>query len=76
MHDGDGAARLGIEQVTMGEGAVRLDDELLVIPTAVARRCVHAAGMATGCVTCLRTPPRFTTSPSTDSTAQPTWKFE
>jgi len=33
MHDGDGAARLGIEQVVTGEDAVRLDAELLCVPT-------------------------------------------
>jgi glyoxylase-like metal-dependent hydrolase (beta-lactamase superfamily II) len=33
MHEGDGAERLGIERVTVGERRVRLDDDLLVIPT-------------------------------------------
>ena len=33
MHQGDGASRLGIEQVTSGEQALRLDDELLSVPT-------------------------------------------
>ena len=33
MHAADGAARLGIEQVLEGEEPVRLDDELLAIPT-------------------------------------------
>ena len=33
MHQGDGAARLGIERVLSGEAPVRLDDELLIIPT-------------------------------------------
>jgi glyoxylase-like metal-dependent hydrolase (beta-lactamase superfamily II)/ferredoxin len=33
MHEGDGAARLGIEQVIRGDSPVRLDDELTVIPT-------------------------------------------
>jgi glyoxylase-like metal-dependent hydrolase (beta-lactamase superfamily II)/ferredoxin len=33
MHEADGAARLGIEQVAVGEHAVRLDDELVSIPT-------------------------------------------
>jgi glyoxylase-like metal-dependent hydrolase (beta-lactamase superfamily II)/ferredoxin len=33
MHQGDGAARLGIEHVIMGQSPVRLDDDLLVIPT-------------------------------------------
>jgi glyoxylase-like metal-dependent hydrolase (beta-lactamase superfamily II)/ferredoxin len=33
MHEGDGAARMGIERVTSGEDEVRLDPELLLIPT-------------------------------------------
>lgn len=33
MHAADGAARRGVEQVIDGEEAVRLDDDLLVIPT-------------------------------------------
>jgi glyoxylase-like metal-dependent hydrolase (beta-lactamase superfamily II)/ferredoxin len=33
MHAADGAARLGVEYVIDGEEEVRLDDELLVIPT-------------------------------------------
>ncbi len=33
MHARDGAARLGIEQVLEGDEPVRLDDELLAIPT-------------------------------------------
>jgi len=33
MHHADGATRLGIEQITKGEQTVRLDDELLIIPT-------------------------------------------
>jgi glyoxylase-like metal-dependent hydrolase (beta-lactamase superfamily II)/ferredoxin len=33
MHADDGARRLGVERVIEGEEAVRLDDELLVIPT-------------------------------------------
>jgi glyoxylase-like metal-dependent hydrolase (beta-lactamase superfamily II)/ferredoxin len=33
MHASDGAARLGIERIIDGDGAVRLDDDLLVIPT-------------------------------------------
>jgi glyoxylase-like metal-dependent hydrolase (beta-lactamase superfamily II) len=33
MHDGDGASRLGIEHVTSGESPIRLDDELVSIPT-------------------------------------------
>jgi len=33
MHHADGATRLGIEQITQGEQTVRLDDELLIIPT-------------------------------------------
>lgn len=33
MHHADGAARLGIEQITNGEQTVRLDNELLLIPT-------------------------------------------
>lgn len=33
MHDGDGAARLGIEQVVTGQDAFDLDEGLLCIPT-------------------------------------------
>jgi glyoxylase-like metal-dependent hydrolase (beta-lactamase superfamily II)/ferredoxin len=33
MHEGDGAARLGIEHVIMGTAPVRLDEDLLLIPT-------------------------------------------
>ena len=33
MHEGDGAARMGIERVTSGEDEVWLDPELLLIPT-------------------------------------------
>jgi glyoxylase-like metal-dependent hydrolase (beta-lactamase superfamily II) len=33
MHQGDGAANLGIEQVISGEKEVRIDDHLLIIPT-------------------------------------------
>jgi glyoxylase-like metal-dependent hydrolase (beta-lactamase superfamily II)/ferredoxin len=33
MHEGDGAARMGIEHITSGEAEVRLDSELLSIPT-------------------------------------------
>jgi glyoxylase-like metal-dependent hydrolase (beta-lactamase superfamily II)/ferredoxin len=33
MHEGDGANRLGIEQVTVGEDAVAIDRQLLSIPT-------------------------------------------
>ena len=33
MHQADGAAQLGIERVTSGENEVRIDSELLVIPT-------------------------------------------
>lgn len=33
MHAADGAARLGVERVLEGEDAVRLDEDLLVIPT-------------------------------------------
>lgn len=33
MHQADGAARLGIEHVTSGEDCVRLDEDLLIIPT-------------------------------------------
>ena len=33
MHAGDGAARMGIEQVTSGEDVVRIDDSLVIIPT-------------------------------------------
>jgi glyoxylase-like metal-dependent hydrolase (beta-lactamase superfamily II) len=33
MHQADGAARLGIEHVTAGEEVVRLDDDLVVVPT-------------------------------------------
>jgi glyoxylase-like metal-dependent hydrolase (beta-lactamase superfamily II)/ferredoxin len=33
MHEGDGAARLGIEQVISGQSEVRIDRDLLVIPT-------------------------------------------
>jgi len=33
MHEQDGAARLGIERIIAGEEAIRLDDDLLVIPT-------------------------------------------
>ena len=33
MHEGDGAARLGIERVVGGENEVRLDSDLLLIPT-------------------------------------------
>jgi glyoxylase-like metal-dependent hydrolase (beta-lactamase superfamily II)/ferredoxin len=33
MHEADGASRLGIERVTRGEAEVRLDEELLVVPT-------------------------------------------
>jgi glyoxylase-like metal-dependent hydrolase (beta-lactamase superfamily II)/ferredoxin len=33
MHQGDGAARLGIERVITGESSVRLDDDLILIPT-------------------------------------------
>lgn len=32
MHAADGAARLGIERIIEGEEAVRLDDDLLIIP--------------------------------------------
>src|SRR5918997_460526 len=32
MHEADGAARLGVERVIKGEEAVRLDDDLLIIP--------------------------------------------
>src|SRR6185295_3990724 len=33
MHEGDGAARMGIERVISGESPVRLDDDLLIVPT-------------------------------------------
>jgi glyoxylase-like metal-dependent hydrolase (beta-lactamase superfamily II)/ferredoxin len=33
MHQGDGAARLGIERVITGESSVRIDDDLILIPT-------------------------------------------
>ena len=33
MHEQDGAARLGIERIIAGEEAIRMDDDLLVIPT-------------------------------------------
>src|SRR4029079_19072703 len=33
MHAADGAARLGVERVIDGEETVRLDDDLLIIPT-------------------------------------------
>ena len=33
MHEADGAARLGIEQVAVGERRVQIDDDLLSIPT-------------------------------------------
>jgi glyoxylase-like metal-dependent hydrolase (beta-lactamase superfamily II)/ferredoxin len=33
MHEGDGAARLGIERVTTGEAELRIDADLLLIPT-------------------------------------------
>ena len=33
MHERDGARRLGVEQVVEGDAPVRLDDELLIIPT-------------------------------------------
>jgi glyoxylase-like metal-dependent hydrolase (beta-lactamase superfamily II)/ferredoxin len=33
MHQGDGAARLGIERVITGESPIRLDDDLTLIPT-------------------------------------------
>jgi glyoxylase-like metal-dependent hydrolase (beta-lactamase superfamily II) len=33
MHADDGAARLGVERIIEGEDEVRLDDDLLVIPT-------------------------------------------
>ena len=33
MHEGDGAARLGIERVTSGDAVVRLDADLTLIPT-------------------------------------------
>jgi len=33
MHQGDGAARLGIEQVISGEKEIRIDDQLLIVPT-------------------------------------------
>jgi glyoxylase-like metal-dependent hydrolase (beta-lactamase superfamily II)/ferredoxin len=33
MHQGDGAARLGIERVIAGETSLRLDDDLTIIPT-------------------------------------------
>ena len=33
MHQGDGAANMGIEQVISGEKEVRIDDHLLIIPT-------------------------------------------
>jgi len=33
MHAADGAARLGVERVIEGEEPVRLDDDLLIIPT-------------------------------------------
>jgi len=33
MHEGDGASRLGIERVITGESEVRLDSDLLLIPT-------------------------------------------
>lgn len=33
MHADDGARRLGVEQVVEGEAPVRLDDDLLIIPT-------------------------------------------
>lgn len=32
MHERDGAARYGVEQIIEGEGAVKLDDELTIIP--------------------------------------------
>jgi glyoxylase-like metal-dependent hydrolase (beta-lactamase superfamily II)/ferredoxin len=34
MHDGDNASALGIERVTTGTDPVRLDDDLLLIPTS------------------------------------------
>ena len=33
MHEADGAARLGIERVISGESELRLDEELVIIPT-------------------------------------------
>jgi glyoxylase-like metal-dependent hydrolase (beta-lactamase superfamily II)/ferredoxin len=33
MHQGDGAARMGIERVITGESPIRLDDDLTLIPT-------------------------------------------
>jgi glyoxylase-like metal-dependent hydrolase (beta-lactamase superfamily II)/ferredoxin len=33
MHQGDGAARLGVEHVITGESPMRLDDDLTLIPT-------------------------------------------
>lgn len=33
MHEDDGASRLGIEQVIEGERAIRLSDDLVIIPT-------------------------------------------
>ena len=33
MHQGDGAARMGIERVISGEAPVRLDKDLLLVPT-------------------------------------------
>jgi len=33
MHQGDGAGRLGIERVISGEAPMRMDDDLLLIPT-------------------------------------------
>jgi glyoxylase-like metal-dependent hydrolase (beta-lactamase superfamily II)/ferredoxin len=32
MHEGDGAARYGVEQIIEGDEAVRLDDDLTIIP--------------------------------------------
>jgi glyoxylase-like metal-dependent hydrolase (beta-lactamase superfamily II) len=33
MHEADGARRLGIERITVGEETVRIDDDLVSIPT-------------------------------------------
>ena len=33
MHADDGAARIGVERIVAGEDAVKLDDDLLIIPT-------------------------------------------
>ena len=33
MHEGDGAVRLGIERVIAGDAALRLDDDLTLVPT-------------------------------------------